>query len=109
MRKLLIVIAFLGITGSLAAQTEGKQFVEIKTSAQCGMCKATIEKAVGNIEGVKVAELDLATKIISVKYDAAKTNTEAIQTAITASGYDADAIPADAKAYEGLHSCCKKE
>jgi len=109
MRKLLTIIGFLAITGSLSAQTEGKQYVEIQTSAQCGMCKASIEKAVGNVEGVKTADLDLETKIIGIKYDAAATNVEAIRTAITAIGYDADAVPADAKAYEGLHSCCKKE
>ncbi len=109
MKKLLTIIGFLAITGSLAAQTEGKQYVEIKTSAQCGTCKAAIEKAVGNIDGVKVADLDLETKVIGVKYDSAITNVEAIRTAITAIGYDADTVPADAKAYEGLHSCCKKE
>lgn len=95
------------ITGSLSAQS--KQYIEIKTSAQCGTCKAAIENAVGAIEGVKLADLDLETKIVAVKYDSEKTDVTAIKSAITAIGYDADEVPADAKAYEELHSCCKKE
>lgn len=109
MRKILTIIGFLAITGSVAAQSNTKQFVEIKTSAQCGTCKAAIEKAVGNVEGVKSAELDLETKVVAVKFNGEKTNTEAIKSAITAIGYDADELAADEKAYEGLHSCCKKE
>ena len=41
----------------------GKNYVDIKTSAQCGSCKSAIEKAVNNVDGVKSAELDLETKI----------------------------------------------
>lgn len=107
MKKLMILITFLGITMGLSAQT--KQYVEIKTSAQCGTCKAAIEKAVGQIDGVKSAELDIKTQLVAVKFDDSKTNTEAIKTAIISIGYDADEVPADAKAYDALHSCCKKE
>lgn len=107
MKKIVLMLSLFIITGSLSAQS--KQYIEIKTSAQCATCKAAIEKAVGAIEGVKLADLDLDTKVIGVKYDSEKTNAAAIKTAITAIGYDADEVPADAKAYEELHSCCKKE
>ena len=93
-----MMISLFIITGSLSAQS--KQYIEIQTSAQCATCKAAIEKAVGAIEGVK---------IVAVKYDSEKTNVAAIKSAITTIGYDADEVPADAKAYEELHSCCKKE
>jgi copper chaperone CopZ len=100
-----IMIAFM--TQTTFAQSSGKQFIEIKTSAQCGTCKAAIETAVTNIEGVKSADLDLDTKVVSVKFDAEKTNAEAIKTAITKVGYTADEVPADKVAYDNLHPCCK--
>ena len=108
MKKILAIISFFVITGNLSAQTGGKQYVEIKTSAQCGTCKAAIETAINNVEGVKSADLDLETKVVAVKYDSDKTTAEAIKAAIIAVGYDADEIPANQEAYDALHACCKK-
>ena len=107
MKNIFLMIVLVVITGSISAQT--KQYVEIQTSAQCGTCKAAIEKAVTSIEGVKMADLDLDTKIVAVKFDGSITNIEAIKNAISMIGYDAGEVPAETKAYDGLHSCCKKE
>ncbi|MEZ5013716.1 MAG: heavy metal-associated domain-containing protein [Chitinophagales bacterium] len=103
------LMVFLSFGKLFAQDNTGKQYVEIKTSAQCGSCKATIEKALLNVDGVKSATLDLDTKVVAVKYSGDKTNVEALKNAITAAGYDADEVPADPQAYEQLHSCCKKE
>ncbi len=109
--SVMMLTFFISASNSLFAQSAqtGKNYVDIKTSAQCGTCKNAIEKAVYNVDGVKSATLDLETKIISIKYDVAKTNVEALKTSIVNIGYDADDIPADAKAYENLHFCCKKD
>ena len=109
--KVLVLTIFITAANATFAQTadNGKKYVVIKTSAQCGTCKGAIEKAVNNVEGVKSASLDLETKIVNVKYDAEKTNADAIKAAIVKIGYDADEMPADANAYDNLHSCCKKE
>ncbi|MEZ4983872.1 MAG: heavy metal-associated domain-containing protein [Saprospiraceae bacterium] len=80
----------------------------IKTSAICGMCKTTIEKALSNVEGVQKAALDLVTAKVTVRYDEAKTNIHELRQAISAAGYDADEVPARPKAYENLPACCKK-
>lgn len=85
------------------------QTVEIHTSAQCEMCKKKIEKKVIAVKGVKNAVLDLKTKIVKVKYDAQKTQVNAIKMAITQAGYDADEMKADEKAYSELKECCKKK
>ncbi len=108
---LIVFTLMITATNTIFAQTAetGKNYVDIKTSAQCGMCKSAIEKAVNNVDGVKSANLDLETKIVTVKYDVAKTNTDALKTAIVNIGYDADEVAAETKAYENLHSCCKKE
>ena len=107
----IVFTLFMTATNTLFSQTAetGKNYVDIKTSAQCGSCKSAIEKAVNNVDGVKSAELDLETKIVTVKYDVEKTNVDALKSAIVNIGYDADDVAADAKAYENLHSCCKKE
>lgn len=108
MKKLIFVFGLLcALIVTAQAQNTGKAYVEIQTSAVCGSCKAIIEKAVTEIEGVKLADLDLETSILSVKYDAEKTNPEAIRLAITASGYSADTLPPVKEAYDKLDPCCK--
>ncbi|MDK2909617.1 MAG: periplasmic mercuric ion binding protein [Bacteroidales bacterium] len=82
--------------------------VWIRTSAQCEMCKETIEKALAYEKGVISSDLDLKTKKVKVVYSPAKTSPEKIRKAISASGYDADEVAADPKAYKRLPSCCKK-
>jgi len=83
--------------------------IKIKTSAQCGMCKETIEKAMAFEKGVKTSDLNVDTKVVTVKYDAAKTSPEKIKLAISKVGYDADEVKADPKAYSKLSPCCKKD
>jgi len=82
--------------------------VWIKTSAQCEICKETIEKALAYERGVLASDLDLKTKQVRVIYQPAKTTPEKIRKAISMSGYDADEVMADPKAYRRLPRCCKK-
>ena len=72
------------------------------------MCKHTIEAALYEVKGVKSANLDVASKIVMVVYKPSLVTPEQLRNAITMVGYDADDMPADAKAYENLHGCCKK-
>lgn len=80
----------------------------IKTSAQCEMCKETIEKALAYERGIISSELDLKTKEVKVVFNPGKTTPEKIRKAISLAGYDADEVPADTKAYQRLPLCCKK-
>lgn len=108
----LLFTMLFSFSNTLSAQTaddNGKQYVEIKTSAVCGSCKHTIESALSKVDGVESAKLDVDTKVVAVKYDGSKTNADAIKTAITKSGYDADDMPADKAAYDHLDGCCKKD
>lgn len=73
----------------------------------CGMCKATIEKAATALEGVSKADWSVAKKQIAVTYDASKTNIEAIHQAIAAAGYDTEKATGNLGAYENLPACCK--
>lgn len=102
----LAVLFFL--SGSLLAQDAKKSEVSIKVSSQCSMCKERIEKALAFEKGIINSNLDLETHTIKVTYKPSKTTPEAIRTAISLTGYDADEVAADAKAYAKLPDCCKK-
>lgn len=107
---LLVVVSCTPKNAQNGAQASSKvQKMEIKTSAVCGMCEGTLEKALYKVDGVRKISLDVGSKMLSVMYNDGKTNPEAIKKAITLTGYDADDMPADEVAYENLHACCKKD
>jgi periplasmic mercuric ion binding protein len=103
--------AFSLLFFGLNAQAQGKktETIQIKTSAVCNMCKATIEKGMAYEKGVQNANLDVASQMLTVQYRADKTNVESLRQAVTKLGYDADSTAADAKAYNRLDDCCKKD
>lgn len=104
----LMAVAVVLVSGTLAAQTPKTAEIKIKTSAQCSMCKETIEKAMAFEKGVVKADLDVETKVLTVTYKPSKTTPETIRKAVSAVGYDADEVAADPKAYQNLSNCCKK-
>ncbi len=90
------------------AKAAGTEQVQLKTSAVCDMCKTRLEKAMAYEKGVQAAVLDVPTQVLTVTYRPEKTTPEALRTAVQKTGYDADAQPADARAYSRLPECCKK-
>lgn len=109
------LVAFLLLIFSgaqLHAQTSdtpaGKtSVVKIKTSAECDMCKKRIEKEVSLMKGVKKAELDLETKVLTVEYNPKKTSPEKIRKVLSDLGYDADDVKANNRATKELPHCCQ--
>lgn len=106
MRILLFILLF---SSSASFAQKGIQTINIKTSAVCDMCKERIEKEMAFTKGVTSATLDVKTAILTVSYKASKTDPATIRKAINGIGYDADDSPADPKAYDDLHHCCKKD
>lgn len=102
---ILLLIALMPFAGWSQSATDT---VTIHTSAQCGTCKKKIEHDLAYVKGVKTAVLDLVTKNVIVVYNPAKTSPDKIRQAISRSGYDADVVLADPKAYKELLECCKK-
>ena len=104
MRKLMFGAAIMSLMFLGACKNEGKKDEAATVSTElamgdmatfgvrgnCGMCKATIEKAATALEGVSKADWSVAKKQIAVTYDASKTNIEAIHQAIAAAGYDTE-------------------
>ena len=101
----LILIFFLSYLKPVFSQTDT---VKIQTSAVCETCKKTLEHDMSFEKGVKKAILDIDTKVLNVIFDPSKTNAEMIRIAVTKSGYDADTLKADPKAFKRLPECCKK-
>lgn len=99
---------FLMLVFATGAFAQGNDTLKIKTSAECGMCKKTIEKELAYVKGVKKANLDVESKVVTVIYNPKKTSPEKIKAAIAKCGYDADDVKAEGKAYEKLPDCCKK-
>ena len=109
MNRILITL-LLALSGStISAQDKDWSSVVIKTSSVCDMCERTIEEELIYTKGVKSVDLDLATGLVTVQYDAKKVSPEKIRTDLTLLGYAADDIPGDAKAFAKLPACCQKE
>jgi mercuric ion binding protein len=91
-----------------SVKTDNTATAQFKTSAVCDMCKARIEKSLAYEKGVQSASLDVPSKVLTVTYRTDKTTPAALRTAVQKTGYDADELTADARAYNRLPDCCKK-
>ena len=91
-------------------KTKKVETVEIQTSAVCDMCKELIiDKNLVFEKGLKYAEMDVETGILTVRYRNDRTSAEHIRNLISDLGYSADSVLADPIAYDNLHFCCKKK
>jgi len=112
--RMMAILAALIFSVTLNAQEAKKEKdksikeIKIQTSAQCEDCKERIEDKMAYEKGIKFVELDLETKIVTLKYRADKTDAEKLKKAISKIGYDADDVKADPEAYAKLPACCQK-
>lgn len=109
--NIFLSLFFLATTFSVNAQkapAAGLKKETVKVWGECGMCKNTIEKSAKEA-GATVANWNTETKVLTVSYNAKKTDTKKIQQAIAAAGYDTRDIAASKEAYDKLHECCKYE
>lgn len=108
MKKHIISFLILVLVASSQVFAANDKEVKIKTSAICSMCKARIERNLGLSKGVKEANLDVKSKVVTVKYNEKKTDEAAIRSTISKTGYDADQVTAVQAAHDKLPSCCRK-
>jgi copper chaperone CopZ len=105
--NLTLMIVLLSLTG-MAQNPKKIDTLNIKTSAQCDMCKEAIEYQMALEKGVKFYKLDVESQVLTVAYLTRKTDPETIRRRVSLTGYDADSLLADPEAYEALPDCCKK-
>ncbi len=103
--KNLLLIAFVAFLST--GFTQSTTTLTIKTSALCGDCKERIENELNYTKGVKFAELDLETNIITVKYKHKKTSEKIILEAVSNIGYHANDVERNAAAFNELPGCCQ--
>ena len=108
--KNVVWITLVMLSTMTTAQNKSKKVetAKIQTSAVCEMCEELIvDKTLVFEKGLKFAQMDVETGILTVRYRNDKTSLEHIRTIISKLGYAADSVKADSVAYENLHFCCK--
>lgn len=107
-------VMMLAASVSFAQQAKKNEKVVIKTNIycdhcnECPTCGKSMQSNLMKIKGVKMYELDDKKMTLTVYYNAQKTNADAIRSAISKLGYDADDVKAVPEAYAKLDDCCKK-
>ncbi len=102
----MVVIAVLLSSINSFAQLKNAKTETVKIYGNCGMCKATIEKA-GNVNKVASVEWNEDTKIAKLTYDSGKTNQDEILKRIALAGYDSEKFLAPDDVYAKLSGCCQ--
>lgn len=72
-----------------AAESEQREMVLSVPDMSCPMCPITVRRAINAVDGVHEAEADLETKQARVVFDPARTDPEALITAIESAGFSA--------------------
>jgi len=87
----------------------GKEKATFTVYGNCGMCESTIEKSLADVDGVFLADWELETLEMTVKYDPDVITLDEIKQKIADAGYDTESHRATTESYEALHACCKYE
>jgi periplasmic mercuric ion binding protein len=103
---IMLLSVVLMISGIQQLNAQEIKTEKIKVLGKCGECKERIETAATSVPGVTKANWDLETKMLTVSYEGAKTNNDAIQKAIAKVGHDTEKYKADDKTYDALPMCC---
>ncbi len=77
-----------------------------KVEGVCEKCKKNIENA-AYVKGVKFAEWDKNTHVLTVKYDSSKTSPEIFLKSVAKSGHDNEMFKAEEGDYNKISPCCK--
>jgi periplasmic mercuric ion binding protein len=80
--------------------------VSYQTNLHCGSCASKIQKGLQKAGGVIETKTDVASKVVTVKYDADKTDDSKIKQLIADMGYKADLANAK-ECKKGEKECCK--
>jgi periplasmic mercuric ion binding protein len=109
----IVMFAFVLVLSTPAQTQSGKQNASTKTETfkvwgKCDMCKTRIEKT-AKVEGVTNADWNIKTSMLSVTFNPAKTNADAISKKLALAGHDTEKYKADDKVYNALPGCCHYE
>ena len=89
---------------NFSAQT--KSF-KARVEGSCRMCKERIETAAKSDKNVKSADWSMSKKVLTVSYDASKTDKKAVLKNVAEIGHDNEMFRASDKVYDDLDACCQ--
>jgi periplasmic mercuric ion binding protein len=101
----ILALLFMLAQNSMQAQSKNMKTDTLTIFGNCGQCKTRIQDA-AYIKGVKQANWDKKTKILTLIYNTQKTNMAAIETSIAKAGHDSYHTKASVKNYNKLPGCC---
>lgn len=107
MKTTLLVLVILLSTSCAIFKGGEKETIVIDTNAECGMCKDRIEGELNYVKGIVFAELDVSSKMLTVKYKKEKITADEIRKKVSEIGYNADDVKADTEAQSQLPACCQ--
>ena len=98
---------------SFAQEVKKYDECKIKVEANCNSCKAKIEKNMAFEKGIKNVNVNLDTKVATLKYKTEKTSPEKLLAAVQKLGYKAELVK-PIKATEKIKKCneaipCRKK
>ncbi len=103
-------------TNTKITQEEKEELVNatLTVYGNCGMCKKRIEKAALSVDGVKEANWDVETKVLSVKFSDITFgkngySIDNVSLKIAEAGHDTQFNKASKDAYDALPGCCQYE
>lgn len=101
-----LFIFFLSVFFSIAAFAQSDIKTEsFKVDGNCNMCKKRIEEA-AFVKGVKRADWDKETHMLTVVYKTSKTDAETIAKSIAKAGHSSEKVAATEEDYTNLPECC---
>jgi mercuric ion binding protein len=103
-----IIAAALFISMGFVNHTQPKKVdtVTFKVHGCCGQCKDRIEEAM-DIKGVRFAEWNKETEMLTVSYRTKKLTLEDLHRKVASVGHDTELFKADDKVYSELPDCCQ--
>ena len=104
-----LTVILMTVISMLSTQTNAQKSntIEFHTSAQCGMCKETIEGAMNYERGIQFVELNMENMFLTVKYKTKIHNEDSIKKLVAELGYSAGEVEANEKAMNDLPKCCQ--
>lgn len=111
MRSLQYIVMLLFFSGEVTAYAQHTQLqakdtsISFKVFGVCEQCKHRIESAL-KIKGIRSADWNIDTKILSVVYDQSKISPDKIHNKIIAVGHDTYLKKANDAVYYSLPKCC---
>lgn len=101
-------------TNSFAQKADKYDECKIKVSATCNGCKTKIEKNIAFEKGIKDINVDLKTKIATIKYKKDKNNPDNLLKAVEKLGYNAEIVKSKNNTIKNSKKCnelvpCRKK